>query len=64
MNDSYLTRWINMAEDEGLSQEIKQACILLGVAIMQDVRMVVREELARVGLTPPIFTKKEDENNG
>tara|TARA_B100000282_G_scaffold90182_1_gene63187 strand:+ start:986 stop:1174 length:189 start_codon:yes stop_codon:yes gene_type:complete len=60
MSDSYLTRWIKMAEDEGLSPEIKQACILLGIAVMQDVRMVVREELARVGLTPPIFTKKED----
>lgn len=53
-----------MAEDEGLSPEIKQACILLGIAVMEDVRMVVREELARVGLKPPIFTKKEDENNG
>tara|TARA_A200000159_G_C7016721_1_gene212167 strand:+ start:120 stop:314 length:195 start_codon:yes stop_codon:yes gene_type:complete len=64
MSDTYLTRWIKMAEDEGLSPEIKQACILLGIAVMQDVRMVVREELARVGLKPPIFTKKEDENNG
>lgn len=47
-----------MAEDEGLSPEIKQACILLGIAVMQDVRMVVREELARVGLKPPIFAEE------
>ena len=53
-----------MTKNEELSPEIKQACIMLGIALMHDVRMVVREELARVGLTPPIFTKKEDENNG
>lgn len=63
MSDSYLTRWIKMAEDEGLSPEIKQACILLGIAVMQDVRMVVREELARVGLKPPIFAEGEKKDD-
>tara|TARA_B100000035_G_C20978786_1_gene544447 strand:- start:311 stop:502 length:192 start_codon:yes stop_codon:yes gene_type:complete len=63
MSDSYLTRWINMAENEGLSPEIKQACILLGIAVMQDVRMVVREELARVGLKPPIFAEEEKKDD-
>ena len=52
-----------MAEDEGLSPEIKQACILLGIAVMQDVRMVVREELARVGLKPPIFAEGEKKDD-
>lgn len=51
-----------MAEDEGLSPEIKQACILLGIAVMQDVRMVVREELARVGLKPPIFAEEVEKD--
>ena len=52
-----------MTKDETLSPEIKQACIMLGIALMHDVRMVVREELARVGLTPPIFSKKEGNND-
>lgn len=54
---------VNMTKDETLSPEIKQACIMLGIALMHDVRMVVREELARVGLTPPIFSKKEGNND-
>jgi len=31
--------------------KIKQLCMLLGISIMHDIRMVVREELERVGLT-------------
>jgi|TARA_B110000495_G_C23036622_1_gene619356 hypothetical protein len=31
-------------------EKIKTLCIMIGVSIMHDVRMIVREELARVGL--------------
>ena len=34
--------------------KIRHQCLLLGVAVMSDIRLVVREELERVGL------KKED----
>lgn len=36
--------------------KIKQLAMMTGVAIMHDIRMIVREELARVGLT-----KEEEE---
>ena len=45
-----------MSDEEGPS--IEYLCMMVGIAIMHDVRMVVREELKRVGLT-----KKEDEQN-
>ena len=47
-----------LAKEGTLSPEIKQACMMLGIALMHDVRLVVREELARVGLTAPIFSKE------
>ena len=31
--------------------KIRQLCMLLGISIMHDIRMVVREELERVGLS-------------
>ena len=44
------------SEEENASEashdaRLKQLCLMVGVAIMHDVRMVVREELERVGLT-------------
>jgi hypothetical protein len=42
-----------MTKDEqhtNLTPEIKQACMMLGIAVMSDIRMVVREELKRFGL--------------
>lgn len=48
-----------MGKEGTLSPEIKQACMMLGIAVMSDIRMVVREELARVGLKPPIFSEEE-----
>jgi hypothetical protein len=42
-----------MTKDEqhtNLTPEIKQACMMLGIAVMSDIRMVVREELERFGL--------------
>ena len=30
--------------------KIKQLCMLIGISIMHDVRMIVREELERVGI--------------
>jgi len=50
---------LSTLEKEGtLSPEIKQACMMLGIALMHDVRLVVREELARVGLKAPIFSNE------
>lgn len=50
---------LNTLGKEGtLSPEIKQACMMLGIALMHDVRLVVREELSRVGLKPPIFSEE------
>jgi hypothetical protein len=33
-----------------MDEKVKTLCIMLGVSIMHDVRMVIREELERVGL--------------
>jgi hypothetical protein len=39
-----------------MDDKIKELCFLLGISIMYDIRMVVREELERVGF-------KEDKTN-
>ena len=38
-----------LGKEGTLSPEIKQACMMLGIAVMSDLRMVVREELERFG---------------
>jgi hypothetical protein len=33
-----------------MDEKVKTLAIMLGVAVMHDIRMIIREELARVGL--------------
>lgn len=48
-----------LAKEGTLSPEIKQACMMLGIAVMSDLRMVVREELERFGLAVHLVGEEE-----
>ena len=56
-----------LGKEGTLSPEIKQACMMLGIAVMSDIRMVVREELKRFGedrghtAAPEVNNHKEGE---